>query len=45
MPIVAGSLSVILFAPSQGIAKVVFDNINGLKPLGYVLGKDGDEEG
>ena len=38
-------MSAILFVPYVGIAKVVSDNINRLKPLGYVLGKDGDEEG
>ncbi|GAA4426666.1 hypothetical protein GCM10023188_09040 [Pontibacter saemangeumensis] len=35
-----GIAGMILFVPYLGIAKVVFDNINPLKPLGYVLGKD-----
>jgi len=45
VPIAVGSLSAQLFATILGIAKVAFDNINRLKPLGYVLGKDGDGEG
>ncbi|WP_161889027.1 AI-2E family transporter [Pontibacter russatus] len=40
-----GIAGMIVFVPYLGIAKVVFDNINRLKPLGYVLGKDGDGEG
>lgn len=40
-----GIAGMILFVPYLGIAKVVFDNINQLKPLGYVLGKDGEENG
>lgn len=38
-----GIAGMILFVPYLGIAKVVFDNIQRLQPLGYVLGKDGDE--
>ncbi|MBC5994681.1 AI-2E family transporter [Pontibacter cellulosilyticus] len=33
----------ILFIPFLGIAKVIFDNINHLKPYGYVLGKDDEQ--
>lgn len=39
-----GIAGMILFVPYLGIAKVIFDNINRLKPFGFVLGKDGDEE-
>lgn len=39
-----GIVGMILFVPYLGIAKVIFDNINKLKPFGFVLGKDGDEE-
>lgn len=39
-----GIAGMILFVPYLGIAKVIFDNIDRLRPLGFVLGKDGDEE-
>lgn len=35
-----GIAGMILFVPYLGILKVVFDNINKLKPYGYLLGKE-----
>ncbi|RDV14055.1 AI-2E family transporter [Pontibacter diazotrophicus] len=39
-----GIVGMILFVPYLGIAKVIFDNINRLRPFGFVLGKDEEEE-
>ncbi|GAB3534207.1 AI-2E family transporter [Pontibacter brevis] len=39
-----GIVGMVLFVPYLGIAKVIFDNIDRLKPFGFVLGKDGEEE-
>jgi hypothetical protein len=32
----------ILFIPFLGIAKIIFDNIEGLRPYGYLIGDDSD---
>jgi predicted PurR-regulated permease PerM len=39
-----GIAGMIVFVPYLGIAKVIFDNIHSLRPFGYVLGKDGEQE-
>jgi len=35
-----GVAGMILFIPLLGVAKIIFDNIEGLKPLGYLIGED-----
>jgi hypothetical protein len=34
----------ILFIPFLGIAKIIFDNIEGLRPYGYLIGDESDTE-
>lgn len=35
-----GVAGMVLFIPLLGVAKIIFDNIEGLKPLGYLIGDD-----
>jgi len=35
-----GVAGMILFIPLLGVAKIIFDNVDGLKPLGYLIGED-----
>jgi len=35
-----GVAGLILFIPLLGVSKIVFDNIDGLKPLGHLIGED-----
>lgn len=35
-----GVAGMVLFIPLLGVAKIVFDNVEGLKPLGYLIGDD-----
>ncbi|HEY8401504.1 MAG TPA: AI-2E family transporter [Cytophagaceae bacterium] len=49
MVIIVGGLiwgipGMILFIPLLGICKIIFDNIEPLKPFGYLLGEDKDNE-
>jgi predicted PurR-regulated permease PerM len=49
MAIVAGGLlwgipGMVLFIPLLGIIKIICDNIESLRPLGYMLGDDEEEE-
>jgi predicted PurR-regulated permease PerM len=39
-----GVAGMILFIPLLGVAKIIFDNIDGLKPLGYLIGEDPSTE-
>ena len=39
-----GVAGMILFIPLLGVAKIIFDNVEGLKPLGYLIGEDRSEE-
>ncbi|MCC9136493.1 AI-2E family transporter [Pontibacter silvestris] len=39
-----GVVGMILFVPYLGIIKVIFDNIEGLKPLGYIVGNDDGDD-
>lgn len=39
--LVWGVAGMILFIPFLGILKVVFDNIEPLRPFGYIIGKEG----
>lgn len=39
-----GVAGMILFIPFIGIAKILFDNIQSLKPLGYLIGEDDNGE-
>jgi predicted PurR-regulated permease PerM len=39
-----GVAGMILFIPFLGIAKIIFDNIEGLRPYGYLIGDDSDTE-
>jgi predicted PurR-regulated permease PerM len=39
-----GVAGMILFIPFLGIAKIIFDNIEGLRPYGYLIGDESDTE-
>jgi predicted PurR-regulated permease PerM len=39
-----GVAGMILFIPFLGIAKIIFDNIEGLRPYGYLIGDDSDTD-
>jgi predicted PurR-regulated permease PerM len=39
-----GIAGMILFLPMVGILKIIFDHIESLKPLGYVIGDNGDKD-
>jgi predicted PurR-regulated permease PerM len=39
-----GIAGMVLFLPMLGILKIIFDNIESLKPYGYLIGEDKEEE-
>ena len=39
-----GVAGMILFIPLLGVAKIVFDNVKGLEPLGYLVGEDRSDQ-
>jgi AI-2 transport protein TqsA len=39
-----GIAGMVLFLPLLGILKIIFDNIDSLKPFGYLIGEDKEEE-
>jgi predicted PurR-regulated permease PerM len=36
--IIWGIAGMILFIPTLGIAKIIFDNVENLKPIGFLIG-------
>jgi predicted PurR-regulated permease PerM len=42
--VIWGIAGMILFLPMAGILKIIFDHIESLKPLGYVIGDNGDKD-
>jgi predicted PurR-regulated permease PerM len=42
--IIWGVAGMILFLPIMGILKIIFDHVESLKPLGYIIGDSGDRD-
>jgi len=42
--VIWGIAGMILFIPMVGILKIIFDHIESLKPLGYIIGDNGDKD-
>ena len=42
--IIWGVAGMILFLPFMGILKIIFDHVESLKPLGYIIGDSGDRD-